>query len=168
MTAKRYIKSNLSSLEKKFNSSRSIRESTLYSKLAIIELCGWLEEALDDLVIRCLKKSIKDAALREQIKVNTIDRNYGFEYDKHFKNMLVQIVGYGGVEKFEKQVDNAKLLQFKSICGTLKVARHSAAHTHTRGVTHTFNAPSITINNFTRLCECIMAFEKALKKAKLV
>jgi hypothetical protein len=53
MIAKTYILNNLSTIEKLYNDSSSIKNSLFYSKLAILELCGWTEESMDDIIKKC-------------------------------------------------------------------------------------------------------------------
>lgn len=58
MIVKKYIRNTLDSLDSKYNSaltSSDPNEPVFYSKMAVLEYCGWIEEALDKIAIRCIK-----------------------------------------------------------------------------------------------------------------
>lgn len=50
MASKYYIKTNLKSLNHKYNRSKTRADPAYYSKLAIIELCGWIEISIDEML----------------------------------------------------------------------------------------------------------------------
>ena len=60
MIARSYILTNLKTLDRKYNRATSTRDSLFYSKLAILELCGWIEESMDDIVLRCACRHLTD------------------------------------------------------------------------------------------------------------
>ncbi|UUM26823.1 hypothetical protein NQU59_14210 [Acinetobacter colistiniresistens] len=62
-----------------------------YSKLALIEYCGWLEVSID-ILIRRIMKNINDPDL-VKIGEDSIKRNYGFTYDNHFRVLLIKSLG---------------------------------------------------------------------------
>ena len=163
MIAKSYILANLRWLEKKYDKASSQREALMYSKLAILELCGWLEESMDDVIKRAVNKHIKISSYRNHLLKDVIDKNYGFEYKKHFRNMIVQIIGFKNFEKLERKIDPRTLANFQSTIGNLKTVRNSEAHTHIKGLMKQIDAPSITIRNFNNLYEGLIQFDKNLK-----
>lgn len=163
MIAKSYLLKNLETIEKLFNSSTSSTKALLYSKLAILELCGWIEESMDDIIRKCAHRNIKDPKERAEI-IKLIDNNYGFEYNKHFRSMLVQVIGRVGVIKLEKKLDTNKFELLKTTLGNLKTVRNSTAHTHLKGTTTRLNAPSVTKANYLRVYEGLLEIDTKLRK----
>jgi hypothetical protein len=103
MLAKSSIKANLISLDAKFRKTKSTKDTLFYSKLAILELCGWLEESIDIIFMDFAKKHIKNPNNLKLIK-EKIERNYGFDYDKNFKNLLIHITGIIVFERLESSM----------------------------------------------------------------
>ena len=123
------------------------KKAQYYSKLAILEVCGWIEESIDNMVNGCANKKLtetKNVKFIEEIVSNT----YSFEYDRHFRNLLIQVFGIINVEKMESSLDAVKFDLMKSSLGTLKKYRDTHAHAYTKGVTTTIHAPSSTIRHF--------------------
>ena len=58
MIGKTNIERNIKQLKTNFNKTNSPKLELFYSKLAIIELCGWIEESMDDIVLRCSNPKI--------------------------------------------------------------------------------------------------------------
>ena len=79
MIARSYILANLKTLDRKYNMATSTRDSLFYSKLAILELCGWIEESMDDIVLRCACRHLTDIDNITFVKRQIIKRNYGFD-----------------------------------------------------------------------------------------
>jgi hypothetical protein len=163
MIAYSYIENNLILLDARYRRSRSIKDANFASKLAILELCGWIEVSLDDCIERASQRVLKDAANRRFIKEKIL-RNYGFEYERHFKSMLVHLIGIWGFEIIFRRVDTAVSLNFINELNALKIRRNSLAHTYTRGVTPHYDAPSITIARFANLKSGFAAFDGELRK----
>ena len=69
------IGENLKSLDKLFVSSRSAKKALFYSKLAIFELCGWIEETMDRVVRSCATRNLKDQHNRKFIEEKAIKKN---------------------------------------------------------------------------------------------
>ncbi|MBL1146122.1 MAG: hypothetical protein HND56_07115 [Pseudomonadota bacterium] len=166
MIAKSYILKNLQWLDKQYNSAKSQRASLLYSKLALLELCGWIEESMDDVVNRCVNKNVKKHQYRQYLKEQVVERNSGFDYERHFRSMLVQIVGFSVFEKLEKRVDPVKLHLFKSSLGSLKTIRNSAAHTHIKGITPNVKAPSWCQGELYKIYDGLITFDQTLRLLK--
>lgn len=162
MVAKTYIQKSLKDLERLYNKASSRRNEFFYSKLAILELCGWIEESMDDIVIRCTNRNIRDQSNQKKSRA-IIDRTYGFHYDTHFRNILTHIIGLKGVEVVEKKLNIQKFLRFKSTLGTLKKPRDKQAHTHFKGIATTIDAPSATLAKFNSLYEGLKEIDEKLK-----
>lgn len=159
------ITKTLDLLDRYYLENQSNKNALLYSKLAVLELCGWIEEAMDDVVQRSCKRKIKDERFRKEVDL-FIKNTYGFEYQKHFRPMVVQVIGYSNFAKVERKIDALKLEQFLSALANLKNFRHQLAHTHSKGVTASIPAPSVIKNNFIFSSEGIREFEIAMRKLR--
>lgn len=163
MIARSYIESNLNQLDRLYNVAGTQKKELYYSKLAMLELCGWLEESMDDVVQKCANRTLKEQRNKNYVEKNIIKPTYGFEYDKHFKKMLMSVVGIVNVEKIESKVDPVIHARFISALGNLKVARNKEAHTHIKGVMRTIDAPSVTLSNFRYVYDGLKAFDTQLR-----
>ncbi len=164
MIVRSHILETLKILDQKYNSAVGAKEPLLYSKLAIIELCGWIEESMDDIVLRCARHYLKNEDNIKYVKNEIVKRTYGFEYDTHFRRMLIQLLGIINVERIEKNVDLNKREKFKAALNTLKNPRNSAAHTHVKGILRHIDTPSVTLGHFMSLYEGLIEFDAILKK----
>lgn len=162
MIAKSYILANLKSLNVKYKRTTSAKDQLYFSKLAILELCGWLEESIDSIVENHASKKLKGNQNLQFIK-DKIKFTYGFGYDKNFKPLMVNLVGIVVFEQIENSVDATKLALFVSTLTTLVTKRNSEAHTHLKGIAKSIDAPSVTITYFTPLYNGLIEFENALK-----
>jgi hypothetical protein len=165
MIAKTEIQRNLKGLDTLYKGSKSQKHALYYSKLAILELCGWIEQSMDDLVKKCAKRSCKQPASLTYID-QKIKRTYGFEYQQHFQDMLVRLFGIISVEKVEGKVDPAKLVKLKAQLDFLKKARDAEAHTWIKGTAKVLDAPSVTLARFPDVYDGLVDFEKVIRKLK--
>jgi hypothetical protein len=55
MITRSYITSSFKFLDRKYRKATTSKELFFYSKLAIFELCGWIEESMDDIILRCAR-----------------------------------------------------------------------------------------------------------------
>lgn len=97
------------------------------------------------------------------VKNNIIKSTFGFDYERHFKNMLMQVIGLINFERIEKKVDPITRTKFKSTLSSLKSIRDSEAHTHIKGVTRRINSPSITEKQFNDVYEGLREFDQVIK-----
>lgn len=167
MISKSKIRMNLLWLNRCYNQASTPQASLMYSKLAILELCGWIEESMDDLVMRCGKRCVKSVDLQEIIQKKVIRPNSGFSYDDHFKKMLAQVIGLIQLEKIEKQSNSQIIQNFKAVLNNLKSPRNVVAHTYISGRTPSINAPSYTLQQFNDVYLGLKEIEKILKKLKI-
>jgi len=164
MIAKSYIQANLNSIGRKYNADNvSNKDALMFSKLAVMELCGWIEESMDDIVLRCANRTVKKSenkdAYREKVKAV-----YGFEYEKHFRFMLIQLIGLVDIEKIEKNMGEADVEQFRQLLKTLKGQRNKLAHTHLkRKYPIQVFSPSRTISEFEKVYIYLVRYQEALK-----
>lgn len=167
MIAKTYIIENLRSLNALFVGSTSAKKGLLYSKLAIIEFCGWIEMSMDDIVKRCATRNLSLPKNRKAVQNDIIDKTYGFEYERHFRKMLTHVVGLKNVEQIERRSDPMKLQRLKSALGALKQSRDSLAHTYLKDTAITLDAPSVTKARFTDVYDGLVELERVLATLQL-
>lgn len=166
MITKSYILINLESLEKLYNKSTGAKQGLFFSKLAILELCGWIEESMDDIILRSSIRKLNNANNRNFIKNSVIKRTFGFEYNSHFRNMLIDLIGIINVEKLENKLDSVKFQLMTSTLDTLKIIRNTEAHTHIKGITKRLDAPSVTRSRFLPIFEGLKDIDLKLRNLK--
>lgn len=137
----------------------------LLSKLAILELCGWLEVEFDRLIRLVEAGRLNDS---DWVEKNVIEKTNGFSYNSHWRPMLCKVVG----EVFARRVElcmeaahPAELDQLKSLLGQLWKDRCSFAHADINtnlAAQQTFNAPSWTIIQHRKLKEILGRYEAAM------
>ncbi|CAM2978373.1 hypothetical protein O8E88_000478 [Flavobacterium psychrophilum] len=165
MIAKSYIESTLQELDKLYNQASSQKKAIYFSKLAIIELCGWIEETVDEIVLRHCNRKLKNVENKNYCKEKIIKNNYGFQYLQNIRPMLINLIGLIGVEKLEIELEKtAQITLLKNSLGNLKVSRNEAAHTHLKGITRTYNAPSRTLGDFNRIYIVLEKLDLELRK----
>ena len=166
MVKKNNVHHNLDELESLFNQTSKQSLLIFYSKLSLLELCGWIEETMDGIIKAYTTKYISHP---KNIKWSddVVKYTYSFEYDK-FKKMVVTLVGLRKTEIIESRLDaSGDLPILKSTLGNLKTKRDSFAHTFTkRGTTTTLYGPSSVKGDFTRLYKTLRQYEIQLMKMK--
>jgi len=154
---------NLSKLDRLYRNASTVKEGLFYSKLALLELCGWIEESMDDIVMRCCIRCVRDERNRKFIRKQVVERTYGFEYDKHFRKMLISMIGVIGVERLERKIPPQTLAQLKATLHALELARNPEAHTHIKGVTRRIDAPSAMLQHFTQIFTGLKEYERVVR-----
>lgn len=162
MITKTYIANNLQQIEKLYNSSTSVQKSLFYSKLAVIELSGWIEMTMDDVVLRLALRRLRDS---KHIKIiqSKIKKTYGFDYETHFLPMIEVIIGRSGIEKMNNKVDNSRIQPFIATLSTLKTTRDKLAHQYIKGTTPIIDAPSVTNARFPIVLAGLKNIEDVLR-----
>jgi hypothetical protein len=166
MIARSYITGNLQAINRSYQQASSQRDSLLFSKLAILELCGWIEESMDDVVLRCAMRHLKLLGNRTYCKKEFVQRTYGFEYHRNFRFMLVRLIGLVNVEYIEARVNQAKRDAMTAALASLTTQRNLEAHTHVRGTTRRINAPSVTIAQFPLLYDGLEEFDRVIRDTR--
>jgi hypothetical protein len=164
MITKSYLLKTLNWLDQLYNDPTADDQKTSsYSKLALIELCGWIEETMDDIVLRCAKRCLKSPANKKFID-KTVHNTNSFEYEA-FRKMLMMVIGLATLEKIEEKLEKTgKISALKGDLGNLKTSRNRAAHTHTKGTLTTYDAPSKTKYNFDRIYALLTELDAELQR----
>ncbi|MCJ7568743.1 MAG: hypothetical protein MUO58_14505 [Anaerolineales bacterium] len=167
MIVKSYIEKNLKAINRLFLSSSSVQQNLFYSKLAILELCGWTEVSMDDVAKRTAKRFCQKAQSHKYIE-EIITWNFGFQYEKHFRKMLIPIIGLRGIEHMENKINQS---HFQRMCGalsTLKPYRDVQAHEYIKGTTLRIIAPSVAISSFYLIYTGLTDIDRVLKSMKIM
>lgn len=155
MIAKSYISKTLNELEKLYNNASSQKKAIYYSKLALIELCGWIEETVDNIFLMHVNRNCHNPDNKKYYKDRVVARNSSFQYTK-IREMLINLIGIIETEKLEKKLErSSQITLLTSYLANLKTARNEAAHTHLKGGTRTYNAPSRTIYDYQNIL-CVL------------
>jgi len=167
MIAKTYILSSLKHFESRYNKASSQKEMQFISKFAILELCGWIEDSMDEIARRTAKRCMKLPRNRALIEKDVIKKNFGFDYNNHFRKMMSRIIGLGNIEKIENNMDFTKRTKLESSLASLKTIRDSAAHTHIKGMTPIVNTPSVILIYFEDVYNGLIEFDACLRSRKI-
>ena len=160
------IENNLTQIKALFQKHIGDDEAPYYSKLAILEVCGWIEESIDDVVSGYANKYLREIKNLDFVK-EVVSLTYSFEYERNFRHLLIQVIGIINVEKLENNLDPVKFELMKSSLGTLKKYRDIHAHTYTKGVTKTMYAPSSAISHFKYVYQGLKDIESCINEMKI-
>lgn len=165
MITKTNILKNLNQLDVAFRKAKSQKHSLYFSKLAILELCGWIELSMDDIIECHCNRKIKLKDNRKFVKQDVVRRTYGFDYEKNFRKMLINLIGIVGCEKIESKLPPSIHARLVADLDALKRARDSLAHTYLKGAVATIHidAPSVTKARFTTIYDGLIEIEKGLR-----
>lgn len=96
------IRSTLYKLNVLYNeaSTESNFQIDIYCKLAALELCGWIEETNDELVIGYMERYLSEKEVKD-FKSKYIQKVHGFNYQKHLRPLLINLLGVILVSKME-------------------------------------------------------------------
>lgn len=165
MIAKTYILQNLTQLDSAFRNAKTQKHSIYFSKLAILELCGWIEISMDDIILSHCNRHVTAVSNTKFVTNDVIKRTYGFDYEPHFRMMLIRLIGIVTCEKLEATLPIAVHTKFTAQLHSLKVMRDRLAHTYLKGsaATTTIDAPSVTKTRFNDIYYGLKAFEQGLR-----
>ena len=143
--------------------SAQVTDATYYSKLAIIELCGWIEYSMDYIAEHFANRKLRTQSYRDIFK-GYKNTNYGFEYKKNFRKMLYQTVGLSVMEKIETKLERigGLITVLDTELDNLKTLRNDAAHTYI-DATKTYQAPSVTRAQLLRIYPILKKIDQEIK-----
>ena len=158
------ISRNLTELSSRYSANTgNSRDPFYYSKLALIELCGWIEQSMDAIALDCARRHLKSKSNMNYIE-SSIRRTYSFTYKDHFREMLIQVIGIINVEELERMVDPRKFDAMKTSLGYLKSRRDSLAHTYIDQVTTSVDAPSLVNFHFQNVFDGLEDIERCVRR----
>jgi len=124
--------------------------------------------SMDDIVLRCGRRLKQPPNVAHLEKI--VEKTWGFDYNKNFRPMLMQAVGFVAVEKIEAAIDGAKFAKMLAALGNLKTARNNVAHTYVKYLTPTapIPAPGVTTSYFNDIYDGLVEVETVMKGLKLI
>jgi hypothetical protein len=165
MISKVTIEQTIQQLDSLYNNASSQKKKIYYSKLGVIELCGWIESTFDQITLGYANRRLTLADNKKFVKKHIIKPNYGFEYYTNVRPMLMKLLGLINLEWIEKRMDSSgKITQLVALLQNLKDARNKAAHTFIKGTTITYDAPSVTLTNFNNLYTIVIELDNQIRE----
>ena len=160
------IKNTLIDLQALYDSHSAMNQKIYFSKLAILELSGWLEAVEDEIIKGYASSKLIEHSSRAEIDQMILGNN-GFSYTKHLKPMIIKLVGFRGIETLENNLKNVGDLQILvSQLNSVWGLRIILAHTSTviTGVTQTYQTPSCMSTNLISLHPILTRLENELNQ----
>ena len=167
------IRDNLAAIEAGFADAMASTElekgtilSAMFSKLAVLELCGWLEQTIDRILYHYVNVTISNRQLRNTIKEQVIDTVYGFKYAKELKPLFMKILGAARFNHILRVLGRKGQDEILLSCiQKLNRERNVAAHTYwnDKAQQH-FDAPSCTYQEFLTLVPIVTEIDKCIKQ----
>lgn len=137
----------------------------MYSKIAVIELCGWIEECMDE-IIKSHHSKLQQRNYADKLLLK-VKKTFSFEYEK-FTDLKAYLIGHMGVEIVETKLDPVKFQNFKTAIGHLLGVRNSCAHTHLKiTATPQLIAPSVAIRYLNDVQLCLIEIEGCLNRIQV-
>jgi hypothetical protein len=130
----REILSALNELEVLHDLSLNQAHQNYYLKLALLELCGWIEQTQDIVLTRLAGHWLETEKSDFE---NQLKRNFGFAYHANFRSLLLRLIGHRGIERVESQISEHEDANVARTCAemisllndTLRLPRNTHAHT---------------------------------------
>jgi len=139
-------------------------QAAYFSKLALLELCGWIEQSMDKIILDCSNAKLGNAQNKKHVEDIIVDKTYGFHYKEHFRLMLMKVIGLVLLEQIETRIEaNGDLGILASQLGSLKVNRDKVAHTTITGITFSYEAPSKMKQYLKRISDILIRFDNELQ-----
>ncbi|MBW9063833.1 hypothetical protein JNB71_10920 [Rhizobium herbae] len=165
MVVKKHIEENLTHLDQAYRREPDVKKATYFSKLAILELCGWIELSMDGIILGHCARKVRLPANTRLIE-DHVKRTYGFDYERHFRKMLINLVGVVACENVEASVNAAAKARLEAQLRTLKTVRDGLAHTYLQGPAPivALDAPSATKARLGDIYYGLKEFQRALRQ----
>jgi hypothetical protein len=137
----------------------------LLSKLAVLELCGWIEEEFDRLIYVAENSKLNDPGWLE----THVKKTNGFHYKNHWSKMFSGLYGEVLLRRIESEMESSHpgdLDRLKQSLANLWSQRCKLAHADlARNINtlQTFQAPSWVISQYHSVKEILSAYEAVIK-----
>jgi hypothetical protein len=164
VVVKKHIQATINKLDRHYNSAPTT-EATFYSKLAIIELCGWIEFCMDNIAQNFASRKLRTTPYQDIFR-GLKNKNYGFEYKGNFRKMLYQTIGLHNMEKIEVSINHSgSIAILEAELDILKSLRNDAAHTYI-DATKTYQAPSVTKAQLDKIYPILKEFSRQIREVR--
>lgn len=155
------IEQTLNELNTQYNESSDLKMQILISKFALLEFCGWIEVAIDDILLEYLVAKVSNVDIQESAK-KRIENNWGFHFGSNIEPLFCHIIGVVNWQKVIDDLDRINKKEvFVSTLNNFTKKRGSAAHTNTQ-VTQNYDAPSTIKNNFNNIVVAIKQIQETI------
>ena len=163
------VDTTLKELDAWFNEpNQSGDRPKLLSKLATLELCGWIEGEFDRLAFLAESGRLNDP---DWVRKYVVSKTSGFQYDNHWRPMLSRLVGEVFARRVEVSMEAAfpgDLDRLRSLLGTLWKIRCDYAHANMAAhiaAQQTFQAPSWCLNQQQLVKTLLSRYEQSMLQA---
>jgi hypothetical protein len=160
-----HILKTMDRLERLYRTAPTSQKATWYSKLAIIEGCGWIELTMDSIVQTYANRTLKTAAFQNSFET-VISNNHGFAYPKNFRSMMIKTLGLRAVEQIQTRVNRSgKIDILRADLEALEIDRNDASHTFV-DATKSYPAPSLTKGRIVRVADILKDIDKEVRRLR--
>ena len=158
------IKQTLTFLNRRFLSSSRNYELSLYSKTALLELSGWIEESFDGFVIDYLHRTCKEESYRNKCIKFSVKPIYGFNYSDDITKLLITTIGPCNFKIVEDNLKKKKQLDiFQGTLSSLINVRNRAAHTFLQKATPSYDAPSVILKYYSQILPAMKTIDRTIR-----
>lgn len=159
----------------------------LLCKIATLELCGWLEDTFDALIINCqdrlykqLPKLDKSSIPNKDFLANFSSYNsdvskhlssvHGLSYKGHFRKLLLCLLGNPIILTIEFKIGLDEMEIFSTKLDNLHAYRSRLAHKSCPGISQqqTLDSPGVMLKLLEEIEPTLQKFEKALNSLEIV
>jgi len=137
-------------------------------KHALLEVCGWSEEAEDSILLACASR-ITDVDLKAHAEWK-IKNNSGFSNDGNFAPLLGLMIGLQGLSSVRAHLRNVGVwfAVMENALNNLKSPRNAHAHTHfdhtnLAKMQHLQQSPAVLLNIAQHLHDGLLELETELQ-----
>lgn len=171
MVVKKRIVASLARLDREYQRAlvgADVTMAVYLSKLATIEYCGWLEETMDAVIFAFAKGRLKTNGFKDSL-AEKVRGTYGFQYRKHFRPMLIHLVGSVRCERIQLALDaTGDLSTLEAELDLFVVHRNTAAHTHVGSVLPVFPSPSVASASLSKVYPILRTLYSMRKDSRYV
>lgn len=133
-------------------------------KMAILELGGWIECTMDEILKDYVHRKILDVAEASKIE-REIDKVFGFSYERNFSPLVERIIGVENFYKIKSALSaKGKWDPFVADLDALWRVRGRAAHTNFNGVAKNYDAPTTTIGRLQTIYPVVSEIRRMIVK----
>ena len=155
------IEQTLTYLDNEYNNCLDPKFQTLLSKVAMLEFCGWIEVAMDEVLFEYLNRINLEQKLLEAVK-KRIDENWGFHFSSNIQPLFCYILGVVNWQTVLSDLDNINKREVLiSTLNNFSKRRGVAAHTNIQ-VTQSYDAPCTIKNNFCNIKDAIKQMQSTI------
>lgn len=152
----------LRKLDGMYNNTADVDLINWYSKLSMLEFCGWIETTMDSIALSFSNRQLTEQKYKDHCN-NILRATHGFLYENHFKKMLCNIIGLHNLEKVETKIGENNIDTLNRELTQLWTLRGELAHTFTDSMKVYKTSPSTILNgNLVTLLPILILIQNEL------